>query len=84
MNFLKIGLAVLVGFALAVVPFRVPQAKAQQAGNVLVLIHPVMVLDKKSPIDKIVPGSRVNGISCIPTLAKLLPDAAVCYVATTN
>ena len=85
MNMLKISLAVLVGFVLGVVLFRTPSVKAQQAGNVVVFIHPVTVLNTKLPTNEVLPGSRVDGISCIPKpIVGKLPDAAVCYVATTN
>jgi hypothetical protein len=84
MNFLKIGLAVSVGFALGIALFRTPEVKAQQAGSVVLFIHPVLVFDQKMPIDKAITGSRVDGISCIPKPTTKLPDAAVCYVATTN
>jgi hypothetical protein len=84
MNFLKIGMAVLAGFALGIVLFRAPAMKAQEAGNVMVFIHPISVLDQKMPIDAAITGSRVDGISCIPKPIAKLPDAAICYVATTN
>ena len=84
MNIVKIGLSVLAGFVLGIVLVRTPVVKAQESGKVLVIIYPVLLLDQKMPVDKIVPGSRVDGISCIPAPAKRLPDAAVCYLATTN
>jgi len=86
MNILKISLAALVGFAFGIALFHTPEVKAQQqAGNVVVFIHAVTVLDTKLPTNQVLPGSRVDGISCIPKpIAGKLPDAAVCYVATTN
>ena len=85
MNILKISLAVLIGVAFGIALFHTPQVKAQQAGNVVVFIHPVTVLNTKLPTNEVLPGSRVDGISCIPKpIIGKLPDAAVCYVATTN
>jgi hypothetical protein len=84
MNILKISLSALAGFVLGIVLVHTPAVKAQEPGKVLVFIHPVLLLDQKMPVDKVIPGSRVDGISCIPAPVKRLPDAAVCYVATTN
>jgi hypothetical protein len=84
MNIVKISLAVALGIVLGIALFHTSGVKAQGAGNVVVFIHPVMVLDQKMPIDTVITGSRVDGISCIPKPTSKLPDAAVCYVATTN
>jgi hypothetical protein len=84
MNTLRIGAAAFAGLALAVVLFRTPAIKAQEPGKMVVFIHPVLVDNAKLPVDTVIPGSRVCGISCIPKPVSRLPDAAVCYVATTN
>jgi hypothetical protein len=85
MNPLKIGLAVLFGLILGAVLFHVPKVKAlpQEAGTVHVTIVPVPMNDAKNLSSRDLPGYRIAGISCLPTPIKQLPDAAVCYVATT-
>ena len=82
MNFLKVGLAVLVGCLLGAMLFHTPVVKASPAG-VHVYIVPVEMSDAKTSLPKDLPGGRVAGISCISKPAAGLPDAAVCYVATT-
>jgi|GEM_PF-5195146 hypothetical protein len=83
MNILKIGAAVSVGFALSVVLFHTSVVKAQGSNQVHVFIYPVEMFSTKSTTSKDLPGLRIAGISCIPKPETKLPDAAVCYVATT-
>ena len=86
MNFLKIGSVLVIGFIVGAALFHGPTVKAnpQASGSVMLFIHPVLMLDAKTPIPKTVSGGRVAGISCIPKPEKRLPDAAVCYIATDN
>jgi len=86
MNFLKIGLTAALGFILGAVLFHAPTVKAspQAPGSVIVFISTVWMDNPKLPANKVIPGSRVAGISCIPKPLAKLPDAAVCYVATDN
>jgi hypothetical protein len=86
MTFLKILLAVAVGFTLGAVLFRTPTAHAtpQSSGQAVVFIHAIWVDNPKLPVDKVIPGTHVSGISCIPKPIANMPDAALCYVATQN
>jgi hypothetical protein len=59
------------------------KAHPQQSGTAHVYIVPVTLLDAKSPASINLPGVRFAGISCIAKPTQKLPDAAVCYVATT-
>ncbi len=85
MNLLKLGLAVLFGVTLGVVLSHVPKVKAnpQEPGSVHVTVVPLAMPDAKNLASKNLPGYRVVGISCLAKPIKQLPDAAVCYVATT-
>ena len=84
MRLLRLGFAIVFGFVLGGALFRSPRAKAipQQSGQVHVAIVPVTMLDAKNLASQALPGNRIAGISCIPKPQKRLPDAAVCYVAT--
>ena len=86
MDQLKLGLGLLLGLVLGVALCRTPQVKAnpQESGSVHVAIVPVRVLDAKNLTSVSLPGGGVAGISCIPKPQQRLPDAAVCYVATTG
>jgi hypothetical protein len=81
MNVLKIGLAVLAGFALGIVLFRTPEVKANPANHVFIV--PLWMPNAKTPFPADLPGARIAGISCIPKPTDKTPDAAVCFVATT-
>lgn len=81
MNVLRIGLAVLVGFALGIVLCRTPEVKADPSNHVFIV--PVWMPDAKTPFPADLPGARIAGISCIPKPINKAPDSAVCYVATT-
>lgn len=83
MNLPKILLVSAISFGAATVHYS-PMAHAapQTLGSVIVFIRPVSMDDLKLPVDKVISGSRVAGISCIPKPVAKLPDAAVCYVAT--
>lgn len=85
MSSLKVGLAAAMSFVLGAALFRTPTVKANPQKTELahVFIVPVAVLDAKAPSSTNLPGARIAGISCIPKPEKRLPDAAVCYVATT-
>jgi hypothetical protein len=85
MIFLKMGACIFFGLILGAVLFRTPKIKAnpQVPGKVHVAIIPVSMLDAKNLASEDLPGVRVAGISCVPKPIKQLPDAAVCYVATT-
>lgn len=86
MNFLKTISVTAVSFILGAVLFHTPIANAtpQASGSVAVFINTVWMDNAKLPAIKVIPGSRVAGISCIPKPLPKLPDAAVCYVATDN
>jgi hypothetical protein len=85
MNLIKLGLGVLAGLLLGVVLFNAPKIKAnpQEPGTIHVAIIPIPVPDAKNLSSRDLTGGRIAGISCLPKPAKQLPDAAVCYVATT-
>lgn len=85
MKLFKLGFAIVFGFVLGGALFRSPRAKAipQQSGQVHVAIVPVTMLDAKNLASQTLPD-RIAGISCIPKPEKRLPDAAVCYVATSS
>jgi hypothetical protein len=85
MNLLKLGLAVFCGVVLGAALFHAPRVKAnaQEPGTVHVAIIPITVLDAKNIASQNIPGYTVTGISCLSKPVKQLPDAAVCYVATT-
>ena len=84
MNLAKITLAVLCGLVLGATLFRTPAVNANPATAAHVFIVPIWMADAKAPQPADLPGSRIAGISCIPKPADKSPDAAVCYVATTN
>jgi hypothetical protein len=86
MNPLRIGISALLGLILGATLFRTPQVKAdpQETGKVHVAIIPVAMLDAKNLASQDLPGIRIAGISCVPKPIKQLPDAAVCYVATSD
>jgi hypothetical protein len=81
MNFAKIPLAALAGFILGAMLFHARVVKAQ--GNAHVYIVPLTMPDAKTPFPSNLPGVRIAGISCIAKPTAKLPDAAICYVATT-
>ena len=85
MNFTKVAGAAVVGFLLGIAVFRLPTAKAdlQQQGLAHIAIVPVAMMDAKTLSSNNLPGAKIVGISCIAKPEKRLPDAAVCYVATT-
>lgn len=83
MNTLKLAVAVLFGLILGLLVCRAPKLKAQQTGYVHVVIVPVSLSDVKNLFSQDLVGAKVVGISCLPKPTKWLPDAAVCYVATT-
>jgi hypothetical protein len=82
MNFLKIALATTISFILGAMLSHAPTAKANPPSHVFIV--PVWMADAKTPQPADLPGNRIAGISCIPKPADKSPDAAVCYVATTN
>jgi hypothetical protein len=85
MNIAKFTLAVLFGVVLGAELFHAPKVKAspQEPGTVHVAIVPVAINDAKGLASRNLPGGRVVGISCLSKPIKQLPDAGVCYVATT-
>ena len=85
MTFLKLGLTVLFGLILGAALFHAPNVKAnpQELGTVHVTIAPIPINDAKNLSSRDLPGYKIVGISCLPKPIKQLPDAAVCYVATT-
>jgi hypothetical protein len=78
-------LVALIGFVMGSWPFQTKTVKAnpQETGRTHIFIVPVEMLDAKHPASQNLPGARIAGISCIARPAQKLPDAAVCYVATT-
>lgn len=82
MNILKIASAVLVGFVLSAAMFHTPVAQANSPTHVFIV--PVFVANGKAGTPADLPGARIAGISCIAKPAMGAPDAAVCYVATSN
>lgn len=84
MNLTKICLAAALGFVLGSWLFHTSSVTAnqQEDGNTHVFIAPVEVFNTKSPASLNIPGVRVVGISCLAKPQTKLPDAAICYVAT--
>ncbi|MGB8541980.1 MAG: hypothetical protein WCD49_10145 [Candidatus Acidiferrales bacterium] len=85
MTTLKFCLAVLVGVSFGAFWFRLPisNASPQDNGTAHVFIFPVKMFDAKNSASQNLPGAKIAGISCIAKPENNLPDAAVCYVATT-
>ncbi|HTR48348.1 MAG TPA: hypothetical protein VMM16_13270 [Verrucomicrobiae bacterium] len=82
---LKLLSALSVGFVMGAMAVHAPviAATSRQAdGLVHVFIVPVMMPTTKTAFPSNLPGGRVAGISCIPKPQSNLPDAAICYVAT--
>lgn len=80
MTFLKMLLGVVVvGMMLSA--HTVPRSPAS---TTVVFIHAVWVDNPKLPVDKVITGAHVSGVSCLPKPTVKLPDAALCYVATDN
>lgn len=80
---MKITRAVLLfslGFFVAAALKPLNVLKAQ--GTAHVFIVPVQVFNLQATAANI-PGVRIAGISCLPKPTAKLPNAAVCYVATT-
>lgn len=88
MNFLKIGLTTTISFILGAMLSHAPTAKANPSEqkyaqvNAHVFVVPVWMVDEKTPQTADLPGNRIAGISCIPHPTDKMPNAAVCYVAT--
>jgi hypothetical protein len=83
MKLTTLFLAVAFSFVLGAWLFHTPQVKANpQAGSAHVFIAPIEMFDLKSSTSKSVPGVRIAGISCVAKPKANLPDAAICYVAT--
>lgn len=85
MKILNLCLAAVMGLLVGAFFLRIPATKAaaQPIGQVHVSIFPVGMLNAKGTASENLPGLRIVGISCIPKPTPRLPDAAVCYVATT-
>jgi hypothetical protein len=85
MRTLKFCFAVLVGIYFGAICFPLPvlEASPQDTGTAHVFIVPVRMLDATNSASQNLPGAKIAGISCIPKPEGKLPDAAVCYVATT-
>jgi hypothetical protein len=81
----KVCLGMATGFLLGAWLFQAKAAKAnpQELGQVHVYIRPIQMLDAHNSASQNVSGGTFVGISCIPKPSPKLPDAAVCYVATT-
>jgi hypothetical protein len=81
----KSCLLILMSFVLVAWLFHtgIMKAHPQQSGTAHIFIVPVTILNAKSAVPQNLPGVRIAGISCIAKPTQKLPDAAVCYVATT-
>lgn len=73
--------ATSLGLALGAMMSHVP-VRAQGEAHVHVFIVPLAVPDAKTPVPADLPGERIAGISCLTKPQEKLPNAAVCYVAT--
>jgi hypothetical protein len=88
MNFAKILAAGLAGFLLCALFLHAPIAKANPqelasaSSPIHVSIYPLPMFDAHNLTSKDLPGVRVVGLSCIAKPTAKLPDAALCYVAT--
>jgi len=84
MNLSKILVAGLFGLLLGVAASHVPMVKAgpQETSQVHLYVVPIGMTGKVSFSENL-PGGRIAGISCLPKPTAQLPDAAICYVATT-
>ena len=85
MKLLKVAIVALLAFVLGVWSSRLKtvNASSQDAGQAHVFIAPLEMLDAKAPRTVNLPGVKIVGISCVAKPTERLPDAAVCYVATT-